>query len=107
MAKPTTKIAPLDPAFHGESNYEVGLEDLLTERRNLIAKLEADRQTSQETLQSAREALQVVEGLWQNYTPERHRFDIRYRAGRQNASLSGSELFQWAPWPIAASSSRD
>jgi len=67
MAKPTTKIAPLDPAFHGESNYEVGLEDLLTERRNLIAKLEADPQTDQETLQSAREALQVVEGLWQNY----------------------------------------
>lgn len=67
MAKPTTKIAPLDPAFHGESNYEVGLEDLLTERRNLIAKLEADSQTDQETLQSAREALQVVEGLWQNY----------------------------------------
>lgn len=67
MAKPTTKITPLDPAFHGESNYEVGLEDLLTERRNLIAKLEADPQTDQETLQSAREALQVVEGLWQNY----------------------------------------
>ncbi len=67
MAKPTTKIAPLDPAFHGESNYEVGLEDLLTEERNLIAKLEADPQTSQETLQSAKEALQVVEGLWQNY----------------------------------------
>ena len=67
MAKPTTKIAPLDPAFHGESNYEVGLEDLLTEKRNLIAKLAADPQTDQETLQSAREALQVVEGLWQNY----------------------------------------
>jgi colicin import membrane protein len=67
MAKPTTKITPLDPAFHGESNYEVGLEDLLTERKNLIAKLEADPQTNQETLQSAREALEVVEGLWQNY----------------------------------------
>jgi colicin import membrane protein len=67
MEKHTTKIAPLDPAFHGESNYEVGLEDLLTENRNLVAKLEADPQTSQETLQSAKEALQVVEGLWQNY----------------------------------------
>ncbi len=67
MEKPTTKIAPLDPAFHGESNYEVGLEDLLTEKRNLVAKLEADPQTSQETLQSARETLQVIEGLWQNY----------------------------------------
>lgn len=67
MAKPTTKITPLDPAFHGESNYEVGLEDLLTEKKSLVAKLEADPHTSQETLQSAREALQVVEGLWQNY----------------------------------------
>lgn len=67
MAKPTTKIAPLDPAFHGESNYEVGLEDLLAEKRNLVAKLEADPQTTQVTLQSAKEALQVVEGLWQNY----------------------------------------
>jgi colicin import membrane protein len=67
MAKPTTKIAPLDPAFHGESNYEVGLEDLLAEKRDLVAKLEANPQTSQETIQSAKEALQVVEGLWQNY----------------------------------------
>ena len=67
MTKPTTKIAPLDPAFHGESNYEVGLEDLLAEKRDLVAKLEANPQTSQETLQSAKEALQVVEGLWQNY----------------------------------------
>ena len=45
MAKPTTKITPLDPAFHGESNYEVGLEDLLAEKRDLVAKLEADPQT--------------------------------------------------------------
>ena len=67
MAKPTTKIAPLDPTFHGESNYEVGLEDLLAEKRNLIAKLEANPQTSHEALHSAREALQIVEGLWQNY----------------------------------------
>lgn len=67
MAKPITKIAPLDPAFHGESNYEVGLEYFLTEKRNLIAKLEANPQTTRETLQSAREALQIVEGLWQNY----------------------------------------
>ncbi len=63
----STKIAPLDPAFHGESNYEVGLEDLLVEKRNLVAKLEADPNTSKESLQSAREALQIVEGLWENY----------------------------------------
>jgi len=67
MAKPTTKIAPLDPAFHGESNYEVGLEDLLAEKRDIVAKLEANPDTSQETLQSAREALSIIDGLWQNY----------------------------------------
>ena len=67
MAKSTTKIAPLDPAFHGESNYEVGLEDLLVEKRNLVAKVESDPQSTKETLRSAREELQIIEGLWENY----------------------------------------
>ncbi len=67
MAKSTTKIAPLDPAFHGESNYEVGLEALLVEKRNLVAKVESDPQSTKETLQSAREELQIIEGLWENY----------------------------------------
>jgi hypothetical protein len=67
MAKPTTKISPLDPAFHGESNYEVGLEDLLVEKRNLVAKVESDSHSTKETLQSAREELQIIEGLWENY----------------------------------------
>lgn len=67
MTDSTTKISPLDPVFHGESNYEVGLEDLLVEKRNLVAKLEANPQTTQETLRSAKEALQIVEGLWENY----------------------------------------
>lgn len=67
MAKSTTKIAPLDPAFHGESNYEVGLEDLLVEKRNLVAKVESDPHSTKEILQSAREELQIIEGLWENY----------------------------------------
>ena len=67
MVERSTKITPLDPAFHGESNYEVGLEDLLAEKRELVAKLEADPQTTTETLQSAREDLQTVETLWENY----------------------------------------
>ena len=67
MAKSTTKITPLDPAFHGESNYEVGLEGLLTEKRDLIKKLEADPQANSETLQTVREELQIIEGLWENY----------------------------------------
>jgi len=67
MAKSTTKIAPLDPAFHGESNYEVGLEALLLEKRNLAAKVESDPHSTKETLQSTREELQIIEGLWENY----------------------------------------
>jgi colicin import membrane protein len=67
MVKSTTKITPLDPAFHGESNYEVGLEGLLTEKRSLIARMEADPQANGETLQSVREELQIIEGLWENY----------------------------------------
>lgn len=67
MVKSTTKITPLDPVFHGESNYEVGLEGLLTEKRDLIKKLEADPQTNSETLQTVREELQIIEGLWENY----------------------------------------
>lgn len=67
MAEGTTKITPLDPAFHGESNYEVGLEALLKEQKELIAKLEADPETTKETLQFAREELQTLETLWENY----------------------------------------
>lgn len=67
MAKSTTKIAPLDPVFHGESNYEVGLEGLLAEKRALVAKLESDPHALKETLQTAREDLQIIEGLWENY----------------------------------------
>lgn len=67
MVKSTTKITPLDPVFHGESNYEVGLEGLLTEKRDLIKKLEADPQANSETLQTVREELQIIEGLWENY----------------------------------------
>ena len=67
MSDSKTKITPLDPAFHGESNYEVGLEDLLTEKRNLVARLEGDPHATAESLRLAREALGIVEGLWQNY----------------------------------------
>jgi hypothetical protein len=67
MVKPTTKITPIDPAFHGESNYEVGLEVLLAEKKNILAKLKSDSQTSHETLQLALEELNMIEGLWENY----------------------------------------
>lgn len=62
-----TKITPLDPAFHGESNYEVGLETLLQEKREKVKKLQSDPHTTQETIRDATEELQVLEGLWENY----------------------------------------
>ena len=67
MVEGTTKITPLDPAFHGESNYEVGLEELLAQKREQLAKLQADPQTTNETLQVAKEELQALETLWENY----------------------------------------
>ncbi len=67
MTNETTKIAPLDPAFHGESNYEVGLESLLAETREKVRKLQSDPHTTNEILQEATEKLQVLEGLWENY----------------------------------------
>lgn len=67
MTEETTKIAPLDPAFHGESNYEVGLESLLAETRKKVQKLQSDPHTTQETLREATEKLQVLESLWENY----------------------------------------
>ena len=67
MAEDTTHITPLDPAFHGESNYEVGLEELLAQKREQLAKLQADPQTTKETLQLVKEELQTLETLWENY----------------------------------------
>ncbi|MFZ1075937.1 MAG: hypothetical protein WAN47_00730 [Nitrosotalea sp.] len=67
MPESTTKITPVDPIFHGESNYEVGLETLLAETKEKVRKLQSDPNTSQETMQEAAEQLQVLEGLWENY----------------------------------------
>ncbi len=67
MAEGTTKITPLDAAFHGESNYEVGLEELLAQKREQLAKMGADPQTTKDTLQVAKEELQTLETLWENY----------------------------------------
>lgn len=67
MSDKTTKITPLDPVFHGESNYEVGLEALLAETREKARKLQSDPNASSETLQETAEQLQVLETLWENY----------------------------------------
>jgi colicin import membrane protein len=67
MMEGNKKVTPVDPIFHGESNYEVGLEDLLAGKRRLVEKLESDPFIPTDTLQLAREELQTLESLWENY----------------------------------------
>ena len=67
MAEGTTKITPLDPTYHGESNYEVGLEGLLVETREKYRKLQSDPNANKEMIREVVEDLQILEGLWENY----------------------------------------
>jgi len=67
MTEGTTKITPLDPVYHGESNYEVGLEGLLAETREKYRKLQSDPNASKEMIRETTENLQILEGLWENY----------------------------------------
>jgi hypothetical protein len=67
MSDNTTKITPLDPAFHGESNYEVGLEDLLAQTKEKLRKMRSDPTVTKEQLRLVEEDLQTLETLWENY----------------------------------------
>ena len=67
MSDKATKITPLDPAFHGESNYEVGLEDLLAETKEKLKKMQSDPTVTKEQLRLIEEDLQTLETLWENY----------------------------------------
>ena len=67
MADKTTKIKPLDPRYHGESNYEVGLEDLLAQTKEKLKKMQSDPTVTKEQLRLAEEDLQTLETLWENY----------------------------------------
>ena len=67
MSDKTTKITPLDPAYHGESNYEVGLEDLLAQTKEKLKKMQSDPTVTKEQLRLVEEDLQTLETLWENY----------------------------------------
>ena len=67
MSDNTTKITPLDPEYHGESNYEVGLEDLLAETKEKLKKMQSDPTVTKEQLRLVEEDLQTLETLWENY----------------------------------------
>ncbi len=67
MSDKTTKIKPLDPAYRGESNYEVELEDLLAQTKEKLKKMQSDSTVSKEQLRLVEEDLQTLETLWENY----------------------------------------
>ena len=67
MSDNNTKITPLDPAYHGESNYEVGLEDLLAQTKEKLKKMQSDPTVTKEQLRLLEEDLQILETLWENY----------------------------------------
>jgi hypothetical protein len=67
MSDNTTKITPLDPTYHGESNYEVGLEDLLAQTKEKLKKMQSDPTVTKEQLRLIEEDLQTLETLWENY----------------------------------------
>jgi colicin import membrane protein len=67
MSDNTTKITPLDPAYRGESNYEVGLEDLLEQTKEKLKKMQSDPTVTKEQLRLVEEDLQTLETLWENY----------------------------------------
>lgn len=67
MSDNATKITPLDPAYHGESNYEVGLEDLLAQTKEKLKKMQSDPTVTKEQLRLVEEDLQTLETLWENY----------------------------------------
>ncbi|MGI0027413.1 MAG: hypothetical protein ACREAD_06180 [Nitrosopumilaceae archaeon] len=67
MSDNTTKITPLDPMYHGESNYEVGLEDLLAQTKEKLTKMQSDPTVTKEQLRLVEEDLQTLETLWENY----------------------------------------
>jgi hypothetical protein len=67
MSDNDTKITPLDPVYHGESNYEVGLEDLLAQTKEKLRKMQSDPTVTKEQLRLVEEDLQTLETLWENY----------------------------------------
>jgi colicin import membrane protein len=67
MSDNATKITPLDPVYHGESNYEVGLEDLLAQTKEKLKKMRSDPTVTKEQLRLVEEDLQTLETLWENY----------------------------------------
>ena len=67
MRETTSNIKPLDPEYGGESNYERGVEDLLTEAKERLKQLRMNPETTTEQLGLAEEEVESLESLRENY----------------------------------------
>ena len=66
----TPKYEPqhmLSPEYHGESNYESGIESFRDEIEERLAKLQKDPNASKQELHQAEEDLKTVDYLFENY----------------------------------------
>jgi colicin import membrane protein len=66
----TPKYEPqhmLSPEYHGESNYESGIESFRDELEEKLAKLQKDPNASKQELHQAEEDLKTIDYLFENY----------------------------------------
>lgn len=66
----TPKYEPqliLSPEYHGESNYESGIQSFRDELEEKLAKLQQDPNASKQELHQAEEDLKTVDYLFENY----------------------------------------
>ncbi len=66
----TPKYEPqhmLSPEYHGESNYESGIESFRDELEEKLAKLQRDPNASKQELRQIEEDLKTVDYLFENY----------------------------------------
>ncbi|MGI0010817.1 MAG: hypothetical protein ACREAE_05405 [Nitrosopumilaceae archaeon] len=57
----------LSPEFKGTSNYEVGIEKLLTETKEKLEKMRSDSEATEEQIHLAEEDLKTLGCLYENF----------------------------------------
>lgn len=57
----------LSPEYHGTSNYEVGIEELIKEKTQQLQKLREDPQANKTEIQQIEEDLKSLEYLYENF----------------------------------------
>jgi hypothetical protein len=57
----------LSPEFHGTSNYEMGITELVKEKMERLERLRRDPEASQTLIREAEEDLKTLDYLYENY----------------------------------------